>query len=177
MKKLILGITFFILSLFVFTNTASACGKDQCGWILKGDYTIDYTLTGGGGVYSHVYTIDNMNKFTGEFSGTGHYLADASYTETITGKLVGTAITFHVVYTSTNAGYAVDATGTVDSTGQLSGTATGPGQTFTWTTSSGKAIKDCDHWGNWFWDKFKGWHEDHPGNGPPFGRPFQFGGK
>lgn len=176
MRKLILAITFFILSLFIFSNTTFACGQERCSWTLKGDYTIDYTLTGGS-VYSHVYTIDTMNKFTGEFSGTGHYVPDASYTETITGKLVGTNITFHVLYTGSNAGYAVDVTGTVNNNGQLSGTATGPGQTFTWIASSGTAVKDCNHLGKWTWDKFKGWREEHPGNGPPFGRPFQFWGR
>jgi hypothetical protein len=166
LKKLISLIAVFVLSLFVFAGTVSACGKPydkpnwkpDCGWNIKGEYTIDYTLTGGG-VYSHVYNIDTVNKFTGDFSGTGHYVPDASYTEIITGKVTGSNLVFHVLYTGSNAGYTVDAVGTIADDGSLSGTATGPGQSFTWVASIGKANKYeyCWRWGRWIWNKHWGW--------------------
>jgi hypothetical protein len=166
LKKLLSIIAVFVLSFFVFAGVVSACGKPEpkpnwkpdCGWNVKGDYTIDYTLTNDG-TYSHVYTIDTVNRFTGDFSGTGHYVPDPSYTEVITGKVTGSNIVFHVLYTGSNAGYTVDATGTIADDGTLSGTATGPGQTFTWVASSGKANKYefCWFWRGWIWNRFRGW--------------------
>jgi len=165
LKKLTFGFLVLALSFFIFTGKASACDKERCSWKLKGSYTIDYTLTGGG-IYTHTYTIDKMDKKTGEFSGTGVYNVDPSYTETITGKITGSDIVFHIVYTGTNAGYTVDAIGKIDNDGNLTGTATGPGQTFTWVVSSGKAIKskDCDRRGKHEEDRFGEHHGDKNDN-------------
>lgn len=107
-------------------------------WDMTGTYTIQYFL--GGGEYDHTdtITVTSFGDPTESFSGTGYYNPDHSYTETISGTLTGDDLAFTVVYTGTNAGYTVNAVGTVANDGSLSGTATGPGQNFTWT-AVGKA--------------------------------------
>jgi hypothetical protein len=128
-------------------------GALSANWNPVGAYTIDFTCTTGcGGTYSHHMDITSYHHNNGNFSGTGYYLADNSYTWNVTGNLTGSNINFHVLYTGSNPGYTLDATGTVANTGTLSGTATGPGQTFTWVSSTGAAtavsFKDFEFIGN-----------------------------
>jgi hypothetical protein len=178
MKKLFLMLALLVSFFFAFASIAKACGKDgdkgynKC-WALRGSYTIVYTL-GGGGDYSHTYTITSFDKKTGEFAGTGVYDADSSYTETITGQVIGSDISFQVVYTGSNAGYVVDAVGTIDKDGNISGTATGPGQTFTWKATKGVAFRCFEirdyHWRfgphrGWNWNDFH-FFGPVPGFGP-----------
>jgi hypothetical protein len=118
-----------------------ACDDEPPAWTLAGDYAIDYTLLADGSLWKHLYTIDTMNASTGEFSGTGHGVPDASYVEIITGRLVGKDISFHILYVGTNAGYTADAVGTIDDSGQLSGTATSPGQSLAWIGARAAAIQ------------------------------------
>ncbi len=80
---------------------------------------------------------------TGDFSGTGFYNANNSYTWTVTGNVSGSSFTFHIVYTGSNPGYTLDSTGPIASDGSLSGTTTGPGQTFTFISTSGAASPRC----------------------------------
>jgi hypothetical protein len=108
-------------------------------WNPIGSYTIAFTCTSScSGVYSHTMDITSYDSGTGAFSGVGHYNADTSYTWNLTGVLTGSSLTFHIVYTGSNAGYTLDGTGTVATDGSLSGTASSnSGQTFTWATTAG----------------------------------------
>jgi hypothetical protein len=110
---------------------------------LVGTYTINFHVVDDGN-YPHSMMINKMDLNTGDFSGTGNYNVNPSYTWTVTGNLTGSNVTFHILYTGSNAGYYVDATGTVAADGTMSGTAaSGSGQQFTWTTTNGKAMT---HW-------------------------------
>ncbi len=104
-------------------------------------YTISFTCTGGtcDGTYAHSMTVDSFNQNTGSFTATGSYIPDPTYTWTANGTTTVNsdatgAITFHAIYTGSNAGYTIDAIGTIANDGTLSGTAvSSAGQTFTWT--------------------------------------------
>lgn len=112
-------------------------------WKLSQSCEIAYTGTNiAPGPYIHTYSITSMNVATGDFSGTGSYNPDPSYTENISGTVSNSNIVFNVLYTGTNAGYTVDATGTISTTGILSGTATSStGQTFTFVSTGSCATK------------------------------------
>ena len=122
---------------------------EEGNWYLDGTYVIAYTCTSGcSGVYTHTMIIDSMDVDTGEFSGHGYYNPNNAYTWNVTGNITDSDITFHILYTGLNPGYKVDAIGTIDSDGNLSGTATGPGQAFTWQTTSGTALKEVIEYKN-----------------------------
>lgn len=84
---------------------------------------IDFGL--GGGNYPHHLTVDSLqptglNSFT--FTGHGSFDPDPSYTWTATGSVSGTALSMHIVYTGTQAGYTLDFTGTINPDGSVTGT-------------------------------------------------------
>jgi hypothetical protein len=110
-------------------------------WNLTGTYTIDFKLNGTDS-YIHTMNVTSMNLTTGDFSGAGFYNADHSYTWNVTGNVTGSNLTFTIVYTGTNAGYTVNATGVIAADGTMSGAATGPGQSFTWQTTTGAATHE-----------------------------------
>jgi hypothetical protein len=151
MKKLLFSIFSLAIALVAFAflvKPSFADVGDITIWNLKGTYTIDFTCIGGcSGDYIHTLNVTSMNDNTGDFSGTGFYNDDNSFTWTITGKVIGSsnALTFHVVYTGGNSGYVIDGTGNVNYDGILSGTATGPGQTFSFKSTSGKAHHERIH--------------------------------
>jgi hypothetical protein len=89
-------------------------------WDITGTWNLDFSL--GAGDYLHTMTVTIFNQTNGVFSGTGVYNPDPSYTWTVTGTVSGDDITFHVVYTGTNAGYTSDATGVITSTTSMGGT-------------------------------------------------------
>lgn len=132
MRKLIGATALLALMMVAFAGAAEPGNAAPRPTALAGNIAIDYHLLGGD-TWSHLYTIDRFDPATGAFSGTGHYIPDPSYTEIITGTLQGNVVTFHILYTGTNANYTVDAMGTVDACGQLAGIAASPGQGFTWT--------------------------------------------
>ena len=148
-----------LYKLTVNNNECKNPNYENCGkWNVKGTYVIDFKL--GGVDYLHTMDITSMNLATGDFSGTGFYNADHSYTWTVTGNVNGSNITYHIIYTGSNDGYTIDATGTITTDGNLSGTAKSPGQIFTWENTSGQATKlscgneqnNCGKWnvaGNW----------------------------
>jgi len=140
MKKILLSLT--VISAFAsLALVASAAVQRVPGpWDMTGTYVIDFTL-GGGGVYAHTMNITSMDLATGAFSGTGFYNADPSYTWNVTGNVSDSSLSFTIVYTGSGAGYTVNATGTIAPDGTLSGNATGPGQTFTWVSTSGAATR------------------------------------
>lgn len=116
-------------------------------WNLVGTYPINFTCTAVcSGDYLHSLNIATENLNTGDFSGTGNYIADPNYAWNITGNTVDNSLTFTMVYTNNLAGYTVNGVGTIDENGVMSGTATtsGPnstGETFTWQTVSGAAVE------------------------------------
>ena len=100
-------------------------------WNITGTWNLDFNF--GGGHYLHTMTVTTFNSTTGAFSGTGVY-SDPSYTWTVTGIVSGYDVTYHIVYTGTNAGYTVDVTGTIASGGtSMSGTWGNASQSGTWT--------------------------------------------
>jgi hypothetical protein len=66
------------------------------------------------------------------FSGTGFYNTESSYTWNITGNVGGSNLTFQIVYTGSSAGYTINGTGTITGSNSLSGNATSPSQSFSW---------------------------------------------
>ena len=152
MKKII-GIFAIFVCLLTFVTTSFADNNEhrvnrdnwhdnddhnEGKWKLASSCEITYTLDNVG--YTHTYTLTNGNN--GAFSGTGSYNPDPSYTEDITGNVTGNAVTFHVLYTGTSAGYTLDATGAVSNTGVISGTATDSlSRSFTFASTASCATK------------------------------------
>lgn len=119
-----------------FTYPAPGSGA----WLpVVGTYALTTAL--GGSPYYHTMVIDTVTVISPlnvTFSGTGYYDADTSYTWTVTGAIVSGTVSFHIVYTGTNAGYFFDATGSAAS---MSGTGTDSllQAPLTWTLPSGFA--------------------------------------
>ena len=135
MKKIIVS----LLGLTLIFGLIRIVGATE-SWNLQGNYIIDFTCTSGcSGVYSHTMNITSMNLETGDFSGTGFYNADHSYTWNVSGKVTGSDVSFKIVYTGSNAGYTVDVIGTIKSDGSMFGNANSSYQTFSWLTTSGTA--------------------------------------
>jgi hypothetical protein len=134
-----------VLATLVLAGLALVAGQTRASaattaWNPIGSYTIALVCTAGcSGTYPHTMNVTAYDSGTGNFSGTGHYNPEPSYTWNVNGNTTGSAITFHIVYTGSNPGYTIDATGTIAADGSLSGTATGPGQSFTWSSTSGHA--------------------------------------
>ncbi len=132
--------------------TATAAGAPT--WDMRGNYNITFSCTSGcSGDYPHRAMITSQDNSTGDFSGTGFYVPDNSISWDITGNTMGNDLTFTIVYNNVNPGYTVNAVGTIDENGNFSGTATGPGQTFTFQNTSnhadeivgnGMAPAECD---------------------------------
>lgn len=138
MKKIIIGAALVLALLVFFIHAPTAAATVL--WDLTGTYTIDYTcISGCSGVYPHTMAVTSMNLDDGTFSGTGYYNPNPAYTWNVTGIVSGSDITFQIVYTGLNPGYTVNAIGNIAPGGTLSGSATGPGQTFTWASTSGAA--------------------------------------
>jgi len=88
------------------------------------------TFVCGGSDYAHTLNTVSENKDTGNFTGTGSYNADSSYTWNMSGNTNANNITFTVVYTGADSGYTLNGTGTINSDGSISGTVDNNCQTF-----------------------------------------------
>lgn len=142
MKKVIFGLTILaVFSLLVFVNQVGAKVERVAGaWDLTGSYVIEFTCTSGcSGTYPHTMNITSVDLTSGDFSGDGNYNPNPDYTWDVSGNVSDSSLTFTIVYTGLNPGYTVNASGTIASDGTLSGTATGPGQSFDWQSTSGAA--------------------------------------
>jgi len=121
----------------IYYTNFEAASPGSGAWLpVAGTYALTTAL--GGTPYLHTMTIDTVSIISPTnvtFSGTGFYNADPSYTWTVTGSIVNGAISFHILYTGTGAGYTFDATGAAAS---MSGTGTDSlGQApLTWTLPS-----------------------------------------
>ena len=141
MKKTITIISSLALAVSAFAFPISAGAVTD--WDLTGTYTIAFTCTSGcGGTYPHSMTVTLMDLGSGNFSGTGYYIPGPSTTWTVTGNVSGSNLSFLIDYDGSS--YAVSAIGSIATDGTLSGTAAGPGQTFTWQSTSGAADNDSD---------------------------------
>ena len=116
----------------VWNQESTACvnAVDQ----LTGSYLLKFTCTSGcSGVFEHTKNITTVDDDTGNYLGSGFYNLNPAVTWNLNGNLSGSAVNFTIIYTGLNPGYTINATGIVHFDGSMSGTATGPGQTFTWT--------------------------------------------
>lgn len=96
------------------TYTNFECAAPGSGAWLPDAGTYTLTATVDGAPYYHSLTIDTVKVITPTnvtFSGTGFYIADPSYTWTVTGSIVNGVVAFHILYTGTLAGYYFDGTG------------------------------------------------------------------
>jgi hypothetical protein len=107
MKKIIASLGFLLVM--------SAVGLAVPTWDITGTWTLDFDWNGG--QYVHTMTVTSFNKWTGDFVGTGVYNSDPSYTWTVAGTVSASSINFQILYTGTNAGYTVDATGAINDLG------------------------------------------------------------
>lgn len=131
MKKIITG-TIFALALTLVLGSSAYANEL---WDLTGNYTIDFVCTSGcGGTWTHEMNVTTMDLVTGDFSGTGNFHTGTP-TWTVVGNVSGDTIAFTIDYDGSS--YAVDVVGTLADDGTMSGTATGPGQEFTWSTTAG----------------------------------------
>jgi len=107
---------------------------------LTGTWAINFILSGDGS-YPHTMMISSFDPCTGVFSGVGYYAVDPAYTWTVTGTESGNTVNFQIIYTGINAGYTVEAVGTLTSCTSMTGTATSStGQSFTWTGAKGTEV-------------------------------------
>ena len=140
MKKIISILGGFLL-VFAFAGSVSAAPN----WDVTGTWALTFTCTSGcGGSWPHTMNVSFIDT-TGDFSGTGYYNGNPAIIWTVAGNVDGDDIDFTVDYDSSS--YAVVAEGTVATDGlSMTGTATGPGQTFTWTAvGTAIDIRDSDN--------------------------------
>lgn len=109
-------------------------------WNVGGTYSLTTALAGS--PYVHTMTVDTVTPISTtatRFSGTGYYVADSSYTWTVTGVVSGSNISFDILYTGTAIGYIFHAVGTIAADGSMSGTATDSlgNAPLTWSTPAG----------------------------------------
>jgi hypothetical protein len=120
------------------TGTGSAAPSGN--WTLGGTYTMVFTCTSGcSGSYPHSMTVTSMDTATGAFAGAGYAVSDPSISWTISGTITGTQVSYVTLYNGVNSGYSVVGSGTISAAGTLSGTATAPGQAFSWSATTGVA--------------------------------------
>jgi hypothetical protein len=128
------------------TTPPGTYGFNMCpNWDITGSWTLDYDYLGGS--YVHMMLVTQPD---GTFTGTGNYVPDPSYTWDVDGKVSGDMITFHILYTGTNAGYQTWTTGIIHPDGTMSGTwFSSSGQDGTWLSTDGEAKKFLRNFGNW----------------------------
>ena len=114
------------------------------GWNVEGDWTCSFFLSGGAGPYNHHMTVISQDILTGVLSGNGYWIGHLSYTWDILGSSTVTSSTFILnnLYTGSNPGYSAHWEADINSSGELvNGTWSAPGQTGTWSSTSGSATK------------------------------------
>jgi hypothetical protein len=126
MKKILVSALFLVVAMsavgFADTTTTS--------WDVSGAWTLNFDF---GSPYVHQMYITGFDSTTGAFSGNGFYVADPSYTWTVTGFVTGNTVNFDMLYTGTGAGYTVHVLGTISADGcSITGSGgTSSGQEFT----------------------------------------------
>jgi hypothetical protein len=124
MKKMSIAILFAALAVLAVPAVQA---QNATTWNLTGaaGYDVFYDFGAASGIWTHHMTFDTMDLKTGAFTGKGYFIPNKDYTWTvITGKVVGSNMTYHIDYTGLNAGYFVDHVGTVSTQEIFSGNCT-----------------------------------------------------
>jgi len=113
-------------------------------WNITGTHQLIFTV--GGSSYAHtmyVAPVTPTSTTATSFSGTGKYNADPTYTWTITSGTVSYGnVSFSILYTGTNKGYTLAATGQIKHDGSVVGTATASdGQALAFTMPARSAFQ------------------------------------
>lgn len=113
-------------------------------WAVNGQSSVVFEYAGV--PYPHTMTVlsvDPTSNTSYTFTGSGYFNPNPSYTWTVTGSVVGTTVTLHIVYTGAEAGYYLDATGTIQPNGSVLGTSFSDslGRTLTWAMPAGSAAE------------------------------------
>lgn len=111
-------------------------------WALNAQSSLVFEY--GGLYYPHTMTIDSIyptSNTSYTFTGSGSFDPDNAYTWTVAGSVSGTTVSLHIVYTGAEAGYHLDATGTIQQDGSVIGTSFSDslGRTLTWAMPAGSA--------------------------------------
>jgi hypothetical protein len=129
----------FLMSFAIIPANASTVTSTRPRYDLTGVWAFNFIV--GGASYPHIMMINSFNPCTGAFSGIGYYVADPTYTWTVTGTESGNTVKFHILYTGSNPGYTVDATGTITSSTIMSGSATDSSSvSSTWTATKATLV-------------------------------------
>jgi hypothetical protein len=139
MKKIITSVV-LALSVFALANIAQAKVDRVSGDFSFSDpFLVTYVI--GGSEYHHSYDITMMDPVTGDFSGTGTYLDAPGYIESITGNIIGSQITFTILYLpgSINPGYTLSVEGTINPDGSMTGFV--EDTSITWSAPIGSVVQ------------------------------------
>ena len=123
MKKVILPLlmlAIFTLAIVAVPVKAQTLITPQ--YNLSGTWSFDDIWNNGN--YYHVMIVTSFNPSTGDFSGSGYYVADPGLTWTIVGTETGNSVTFTLTTGGNNPGVVIQGTGTVSSYSYMSGTGT-----------------------------------------------------
>lgn len=142
MKKY-LGLFVALFALLFFVPEVNAAAPN---WFLNAPGAIVFTCSGN--PYNHTLNTVSENYGTGDFTGTGSYDANNSYTWDINGNISGDSITFTLVYTGLNPGYTLHGDGTIAPDGSISGTTDGNCQAFSMPEGTASTINYTLNWGS-----------------------------
>lgn len=95
-----------------------AANANTASWELVAPNQITFNCSS----LDYQHTLDTISNNGGNFSGTGHYNADNTYTWNIGGNITNNNITFQIIYTQSNTGYTLNGVGTIASDGSINGT-------------------------------------------------------
>lgn len=123
----------------VYTVYMSNAWTSSDKWNIVGTWTIDFLI--GGGHWVHTMIVTSQNMYDGTFTGHGYYNADTGYTWDIQpgATVIGNGITFDLIYTGSNPGYALHCTALIDSNGHFVNGVCSGSSTGTWVSTYGEA--------------------------------------
>jgi hypothetical protein len=102
----------------VYTVFPSNAWSTSEKWNITGEWNLTFMYSGS--PYNHDMTVTFQNMYTGVFSGTGHSNTDTSiWNIQATSHVDVDTIHLDLIYTGANAGYTVEAEGTINSEGHI----------------------------------------------------------
>lgn len=105
-------------------------------WNLAGEHLLELVCTSGcSRIYYFTLNVTSQDLKTGDFIGTGYFFPNPFYLWEVTGKVKGSRLTMTAAYTRPGVPDIYNFQGTIDNRGEISGTVTGVGATFDWTTA------------------------------------------
>jgi hypothetical protein len=146
-QLIIVAMALFFATSAMLSVSAKAIAPPN--WTVNAGSIINFSC---GGIYVH--TLDTVVQGTGgNFTGTGHYNPNASYTWNITGNIFGNSFVSKIVYTGTQAGSVYKLTNaTINADGSANGTVDSNCQSFTMPAGSFSKYKipkkEVDIFGN-----------------------------